>query len=396
MEEVLQDSDNARVFTQTQLPGAPLADVPPSQTPAASQGYRPERLVRTDARALTLDAYLVTNTDEGSQQEERQTQGGFSQQEGRESNEMRKELDAQGSLHSPHNGTQRSGEQMSTRRQEQEEEEVHCSSGLKLAEGAQSTSPDATPQTAGPARNNPPASSLATLKRPRRLFLASEGPDPFACMPTPMEISNAANPARTEQTPVSGSQRVLRRRPSGGHHSSGRRSEVSSSLASIEALLGQVKASSHQGLTDLVRTFALVGVATCEHALLQHGTRLYLARLPPLLEELAYQRVLTGFGGFERIQLDPAPSVDELFRIASVQHSSKGMTTEHQGHSQDAADLSGFLLSRADMLEDHFGIDITPGEMGSPLLVESVNAAMVRAASTKSIASQPPIDLMKL
>lgn len=53
----LAGSNNSKTFTQTVLPGAPLISEPPCET-QPSNYYRPDKLVRTDSRVQTLNAFL--------------------------------------------------------------------------------------------------------------------------------------------------------------------------------------------------------------------------------------------------------------------------------------------------------------------------------------------------
>ena len=58
-----------------------------------------------------------------------------------------------------------------------------------------------------------------------------------------------------------------------------------------------MESSSHEGLTDIVRSHTLVGMADDSLALLQHSTRLYLVDVTALTHDMFYQQVRAGLGG---------------------------------------------------------------------------------------------------
>lgn len=83
-------------------------------------------------------------------------------------------------------------------------------------------------------------------------------------------------------------------------------------VASVQTLLADVQANTHPDLLTILRNHSLVGVVDLHHAVLQHGTRLYLVRYPPLLRDLFYQLVLLRAQRCQTMSVDPAAPVGEL------------------------------------------------------------------------------------
>ncbi|KDD73119.1 hypothetical protein H632_c2513p0 [Helicosporidium sp. ATCC 50920] len=63
VQNLLLSSNDARAFVQSQMPGAPAVEEEARTAPSAY--YRPEKLVRVDARAQTLHAFLTPAGGEG-------------------------------------------------------------------------------------------------------------------------------------------------------------------------------------------------------------------------------------------------------------------------------------------------------------------------------------------
>lgn len=216
--------------SQTQLAGAPLLEPSPS-TPAPAGAYRPERLVRTDARALTLDAYLSA-----TQRTPQAGAGGEAAQSDPEPG-----VAAAGRLGSEASVAGHRGTEAST-------------AGGEYDKGV----PAPTPATATAQRFAAPPS------RPKA-SRGSGGEGAFAFMPTALEIGGlgAAPPpgaapgpeadpgppgADALATPATqSSQRQLQRLSGAGTGGTGRRSEASASLLSIQTLLDDVDRNAHPG-----------------------------------------------------------------------------------------------------------------------------------------------------
>lgn len=63
---------------------------------------------------------------------------------------------------------------------------------------------------------------------------------------------------------------------------------------------------------EILRNHTLVGVVDLHHALLQHGTRLYLVTYTTLLKDLFYQLALLRFQQTKCVAVEPPMPVGEL------------------------------------------------------------------------------------
>ncbi|KAL6772457.1 MLH1 [Auxenochlorella protothecoides x Auxenochlorella symbiontica] len=333
VEAALLASDHTRTFLQTQLPGAPVIDVAgPSQS--QPNAYRPERLVRTDAKALTLDAYLgqTQSQADGGNDGPRPSASPATGRPGEVA--ACPEARSGGVSHGRPIDTQEDGQ---------------------VALAAANGSPCPSPHRPGVY----PVRRPRTMPAPHALQSATEAEGPYAFMPTALEIGGmlAPGPTSPEEAGAMPSQaaapgRQLQRRAV-TRTGSGRRSDAGESLVSVQEMVQEVQASAHPGLVEVLKNYTYVGMADPTCVLLQHGTRLYAANVPVLLQDLAYQQVLIGFGEFDRIHLDPPLCLSSLLQIA-LEDDQKPL----EGREPEYCLL--LITKRADMLADHFAIDITP------------------------------------
>ncbi|RMZ53804.1 hypothetical protein APUTEX25_003943, partial [Auxenochlorella protothecoides] len=257
VEAALLASDHARTFVQTQLPGAPVIDVAgPSQS--QPNAYRPERLVRTDAKALTLDAYLG--------QTQTQADGGND-----------------GPRPSVSPATGRPGEVAACPEARSggvsQGRPIDTQEDGQVALAAANGSPCPSPHRPGVY----PVRRPRTMPGPHTLQSATEAEGPYAFMPTALEIGGllAPGPTSPEEADAMPSQatapgRQLQRRAV-TRTGSGRRSDAGESLVSVQEMVQEVQASAHPGLVEVLKNYTYVGMADPTCVLLQHGTRLYAA-----------------------------------------------------------------------------------------------------------------------
>lgn len=83
-------------------------------------------------------------------------------------------------------------------------------------------------------------------------------------------------------------------------------------IQSVQELLAAVQANTHPDLLSIFRNHTLVGVVDLRHAVLQHGTRLYLVDYPPLLRDLFYQLVLLRAQRCQALAVEPPASLGQL------------------------------------------------------------------------------------
>ncbi|GAB4813902.1 hypothetical protein N2152v2_000948 [Parachlorella kessleri] len=364
VEERLLTGNNRRTYTQTQLPGAPLLEVPTNtQQPAY---YRPDKLVRTDARAQTLHAFLpaaaappataaqrqqaqqeLQGVAERAQQAEQDLHGVAAKEGGPSGMDLDttslagEEPDGGGAIPQQHQ------QQPSLKQypQGQADGVGVASLPLPLATATAAAAAAAAAAAVPAARRRRGTGSAVGL-------LAGEGggsgSGAFDFMPTPMEIAGAATTG--QESPAGAGMDALaqsreaedgtgrepsgqwleggsgaaaaagvaadgssRKRAAGGglvrHRSN---PSAASGLASVQALLAEAERSPHPGLTEILKSPTWVGMADDELALVQHGTRLYLLNIQALSHDMFYQQALRRVGHCRRIRLAPALSIAEL------------------------------------------------------------------------------------
>ncbi len=324
----LAASNAARTFalTQTTLPGAGAAPPPPALAAAGGKpAYRPERLVRTDARAQTLRAFFPA---EGGGGTATQAAAAAEEEEGEPEEESGEEGDA-----------------------EMKEADAEAEAGPR-----------------GAARG---AAAAAPAARPRGAAAAAAGDGAFAFMPTAMEIGGAATQATQAATQAAkqggGVRRPVRQRPNPAAAAAG--------LASVARLLAAAEAAPHAGLAELLAAPTFVGLADATRALLQAGTRLYLVDLSTLTYDLFYQQALRRFGRAPRLALAPPADVAALARAALDAEAAAGRwddAAEGGGRGEVAALLAALVRKKAPLLRECFGVEVdAEGRLEAlPALVE--------------------------
>ncbi|KAI9263311.1 putative DNA mismatch repair protein MlH1 [Phascolomyces articulosus] len=131
-------------------------------------------------------------------------------------------------------------------------------------------------------------------------------------------------------------------------------------ITSILNLRNAVKKSEHSGLTQVLRDHSFVGCVDDTLALLQHERDLYLVNYAVISEELFYQVVLAEFCNFGKLQLTSPVSILECIKVALDVEEKEGTLSEQlQPKDTIASIITDMIVSRADMLEDHFSMVVS-------------------------------------
>jgi DNA mismatch repair protein MLH1 len=129
-------------------------------------------------------------------------------------------------------------------------------------------------------------------------------------------------------------------------------------------------AAAHPGLVELLRRHTYVGMATPSLALLQHGTKLYLASMPRLTRELFTQLALLRFGAAPQLPLTPPAPVEDLVFEACAAAAAR---SEGESPPAEIARMAcELLLAKAPMLREYFALDI--GETGGRVELRALPA----------------------
>ncbi|PRW20651.1 DNA mismatch repair Mlh1 isoform X1 [Chlorella sorokiniana] len=314
-------NNSKRTFAQTLLPSAPLVEAPAAEE--APRYYRPDKLVRTDAKAQTLHAFLGA-----SQQHQPPAPAGAAQQ----------------------------AEQQT---QQQEQDEPAAMDEDRPAQHDSLAPPAAAAAAAAVAA----AAVPAARRRAGTAAVGGAGAGAFDYMPTPMEIAGSgaatAGIAGGSQPPAASQQQqgtqfvapVRQQRATG----------PSSSLASVRTLLAEAESRPHAGLKEILGGPTYVGMASPTQALVQYGTRLYLLDLQALTADMFYQQALRRFGGFRRIRLQPPLPVESLALAALEAQEAMGRwqdSDENGTKAEVAALLAELLKQKAGLLREYVGLDV--------------------------------------
>ncbi|OPL10230.1 MAG: hypothetical protein AVO34_11655 [Firmicutes bacterium ML8_F2] len=333
VEQALLASNAQRTFKQTLLPGASapipnaLGNIGDSGTLDGGGGgsgagqpsyYRPDKLVRTDAKVQTLDAFVPSS---------------------------------QWNNERPRSATAAEEDLI-------EEEDGRAAVETPIYEGNEGL-------LAAPRRKK--SSTAANTMNPASLDAEF--------LPTAMEIAGAAastlpnTQATQQQTQVVPTMAAPVRHRSNPTQSSG--------LESVERLLALAESTAHQGVSEVLKTATFVGLADSHRALLQSGTRLYLVDLTTLTRDMFYQQALRRFGQAPRIVLNPAVPAVQLALVALEVEEAAGQWQDSTqgGKKEEIADLLAALLQKkAGLLGDCFSIQVNveqQGALGSlPQLIE--------------------------
>ena len=162
---------------------------------------------------------------------------------------------------------------------------------------------------------------------------------------------------------------------------------ASSRLPAVERLLSRADSQAHPGLEAALRSASYVGMADRARALVQAGASLLLLDLRPLLKDLARQQALRRVGAHAVARISVAgagaagstgegegeeekllPSVAELIELALLEEKAASGENEVDDEPLSAARIaeaaslaSRLLVLKREPLRRHFGVEVTSG-----------------------------------
>lgn len=234
------------------------------------------------------------------------------------------------------------------------------------------------PQQQQPRTAKPTPSILAAPARRRgareepaaaSFLLAEEQQDPLLSAPAGGLLTSSA--AAAAAAAASSAAAAFRPRPN---------PPQSSRLASVDRLLSTtVDARAHAGIEEALKSAAFVGMADRCRALVQSGTSLLLLDLRPLIKDLARQQALRRVNAHVVARISTGggelPSVAELIELALLEEKAGDENDDGNGNGNDESDnlsssssriseaaalASRLLVLKREPLKDHFSIEITP------------------------------------
>ncbi|WVQ82016.1 hypothetical protein IAT38_004144 [Cryptococcus sp. DSM 104549] len=134
-------------------------------------------------------------------------------------------------------------------------------------------------------------------------------------------------------------------------------------FTSIQELRKAAKKGGSSELNEILQRHAFVGVVDRDLclSLVQHNTKLFLVNHASLGDEHFYQLGLRQFGAFNRLRLEPAPSLRALLRLAAEDEAGlkeAGLDVENVVES-----IATLLIDRREMLDEYFSLSISEDGM---------------------------------
>lgn len=153
-------------------------------------------------------------------------------------------------------------------------------------------------------------------------------------------------------------------------------------LISIKELRTEVREEIHNELTNVFAQHTFVGIVDERRRIvaIQGGVKLYLVDYGMVSHEYFYQLGLTDFGNYGTFRLDPPLNLRELLRIAAKVEQAKSDPASQLDWDEVVDMVHGQLLSRQDMLQEYFSLDIsTEGNLNSiPLLMKNYTPSLAK------------------
>ena len=385
VEEVLLASNSQRSFKQAMLPGVlpavPMEDVTPSRN--LSQAYRPNSMVRNDAKMQSLDAFirhsqavesrqaLVSSVDEAKSAGDRE---GESAPE-----DIKSQKNTVDVFHDNKSETQNGASAyqaaLGSLDMPQRRRGFGISSGAVTGDAAYLPTPM---EIAGNVRSTMPWSKLEEGTNVSENDNAREGSEAGGRGNQATIID--ANVKDADQSLGQAPRRTLKlpSQQECAFNTAGKRR-----LEIAQNLMNKIKDNTHEGLSDMFRAPIYVGLADPRRALIQSGTRLYLMDLSQLSSDLFYQRVLKNLGQLPKLFLEPPLPVRELALTAlEIEELAGNWTqTDEDETKEDIADLlQELLIQKSQILSECFSINVSSEGMLEtlPLLLDGYEPSEIR------------------
>ncbi|KZO89442.1 hypothetical protein CALVIDRAFT_569915, partial [Calocera viscosa TUFC12733] len=142
-------------------------------------------------------------------------------------------------------------------------------------------------------------------------------------------------------------------------------------LTSVQELRAAVKKGKHSHLAEIIAEHTFVGIASLGLCLtlVQSSTKLFLMNHAALSEELFYQLGLMQFGNIGKLTLEPAPSLEELVRLAVG--AEKAIKEQGLNAEKIVKNIIKTVMAQREMLAEYFSLEITSsGQVATiPLLL---------------------------
>ncbi|KAG2444840.1 hypothetical protein HXX76_001581 [Chlamydomonas incerta] len=312
--------------------------------------YRPEKLVRVDHRAGTLDTFVVRNAPARDAAAAAAPAGDAPSTSGADDDEERSEGGAAAATAAARSAA--AGGNVSRKR------------GARSAQGGMDL-------LQGPLLQDGGGRSSGKGPPPGLVTADVLGFGPYAAGTQAVvedevpSTRDAAGAATGDLAAAAAAARALRRAPPA----------VVTQDPAVLSLLAEAEADCHGGLSDLLREHTFVGMADGSLALLQHGTRLYLVDVGALSCDLYYQLALRRWGQPLRLALEPPPLVSELVELGLQLLEVQGEWQPDDGSPEELGALVTELLQQnRPELERDIGLVVDEqGRLVSvPLLLEGL------------------------
>ncbi|OQS04169.1 DNA mismatch repair protein [Thraustotheca clavata] len=131
-------------------------------------------------------------------------------------------------------------------------------------------------------------------------------------------------------------------------------------LTSIINLKEAIETRCDRSLTKvlLFREHTFVGVVNTQYSIIQHLEKLYIVQHSAVAMALMYQHILRQFGSFPTISFQEPLSVFDL--VICALENPHNFSEEDGPRNAQAKEVTDLLIEKAPMLEEYFGLGITP------------------------------------
>uniref|UniRef100_A0A6A7G6Y7 DNA mismatch repair protein Mlh1 isoform X2 n=1 Tax=Hirondellea gigas TaxID=1518452 RepID=A0A6A7G6Y7_9CRUS len=210
------------------------------------------------------------------------------------------------------------------------------------------------------AGNQPNSSSSSTPYRPNKL-VRTDDRNPSGRLEAFLQHPDKGvlgDQTKSKKRSLQGSQSENNSSEQNDDNSSSKRAKYrSSKLLSVNSLIDEIDKESHSGLCELFSHHTFVGLINENFAVVQHKTKLYLFNVPQISERFMFEQILRKFGEHFRARLAEPANISDLV-ILALENPNSGFSSEDGDKEEIAKFISELLISKADLLNEYFAIEI--------------------------------------
>ncbi|KAI8921755.1 hypothetical protein BC831DRAFT_475824 [Entophlyctis helioformis] len=204
---------------------------------------------------------------------------------------------------------------------------------------------------------------------------------PVQPVTAPMDVDGPPQPRVAAKTATAGNAEMEQLDAAEATSSIAGRDFIDVQLTSVLELRQALLDNEHKGLTELFREHTFVGCIDNYLALVQHHTKLYMVNYQDASRDLFYQITLRGFSNFGTIRLGSPLPISELVLMA-LDATESWDADSMMAKPDIAASITQLLVDRREMLAEYFSIivDAAGCLCGVPVLMRGYTPCFDKAA----------------